>query len=87
MIIQSWMIIGFIAGWIAGMLLGKPYDITLGIIGGLVGGSFVALLFMVFGVEGQDNVVWGVIAYAIAAMLLMLKRAIITSRLKMGTRP
>ncbi len=84
MVVQSWIIVGFIVGWLIGMVPGKTYDITLGLIGGLVGGSLVVMLFMVAGVANQDNVIWGIIAYIIAAILLMIKRVIFAARLKVG---
>lgn len=76
--IQFWFMAGLVVGWLAGMMLGRGYgivgDITLGIIGALVGGSLASILFVASGAVNGAYAIAAIIAFTCAAILLAIKR-------------
>jgi uncharacterized membrane protein YeaQ/YmgE (transglycosylase-associated protein family) len=84
MFIQSWIILGLIAGALVGMLIGRSYgivgDVILGIISGLVGGSLASILFVGAGAANPANAIIAITAFALAAILLVVKRVVIRPR-------
>lgn len=84
MAIQTWIIAGLIVGGLVGMIIGRDdgvvASIILGIVSGLAGGSLAAILFVVSGAVNQANGIFAIIAFALAAILLVVKRVVIRPR-------
>ena len=73
--ILVWIIVGGIAGWLAGLVvqgtgLGVIGDIIVGIVGALIGGFIVSLLFGAGGFNGFN--IWSLIVAFIGAVVLLL---------------
>lgn len=87
MAIQFWMIAGLVAGCLVSIMLGWDNgvvgEITLGIIGGLVGSLLAVLLFLVSGTT-QPNLIFALIAFTIAVILLVVKHVVFASRFTVG---
>ena len=64
-----WAVIGIVAGWLAGLVTKTDRsiwgDLVLGLIGALVAG-------LVLDNVGPGNIIWSIIAAAIAAIILVL---------------
>jgi uncharacterized membrane protein YeaQ/YmgE (transglycosylase-associated protein family) len=74
------IIVGGLVGVIAGRRQGRVADIVLGLSGGLVGGSLVAILFLASGAVSQFNMVAAIIAFACAGVLLTIERLFVRPR-------
>jgi uncharacterized membrane protein YeaQ/YmgE (transglycosylase-associated protein family) len=84
MVMLFWIIAGLTAGWLVGMMLGTAYGIAddsiLGVIGGLVGGLLAAILFVVSGTMDHANLIFALIAFTSAVILLVVKRVVVAFR-------
>ncbi len=88
MAIQFWIIAGLVAGCLVSIMLGWDNgivgEITLGIIGGLVGSLLAALLFVVSGTSSYPNIIFAIIAFTMAVILLVIKHVVLASRFTVG---
>ena len=75
--IIAWIVIGVVAGWLAGVVTRTDRNIWGDLVLGLVG-AFVAGL-VVNGID-DDNLIFSIIAAAIAAVVLVLLKNMILGR-------
>jgi uncharacterized membrane protein YeaQ/YmgE (transglycosylase-associated protein family) len=76
--IVAWLVVGLIAGWLAGQVIGGGMglvgDIIVGIIGAVVGGYLAATFLNMPNAVNGINVTSIVVAFAGAAILLLVLR-------------